>query len=137
MRQVFKLKTAVRWSKKSGFTDQFLLRALDEIEQGLFDADYGAGLYKKRVAKPGKGKSGGWRIIIAKKEIVNEGQNTYVRWLFATGYSKNEMDDLPDDKRDFYKAYCSMILSKDTQMLKKLVLEGDLIKVTEQGTKDE
>lgn len=36
-----------------------------EVEKGLIDADYGGGLIKKRVARDGGGKSGGYRSIIA------------------------------------------------------------------------
>ncbi len=38
---------------------------MQEIEKGLIDADYGGGLIKKRVARDGGGKSGGYRSIIA------------------------------------------------------------------------
>jgi hypothetical protein len=37
------------------------------MEQGLIDADLGGGLFKKRIALPGRGKSGGARTLIATK----------------------------------------------------------------------
>ena len=41
MREVYKLKSVARWAKKSSFSDANLLSAIDELEAGLVDADYG------------------------------------------------------------------------------------------------
>jgi hypothetical protein len=42
-----------------------LCRAAREVEAGRFEADLGRGLVKKRVAYPGRGKSGGARLLVA------------------------------------------------------------------------
>lgn len=47
--------------------DEVLCRAAREIEQGLFEADLGGGICKKRVAIAGMGKSGGTRTLVAKQ----------------------------------------------------------------------
>lgn len=49
----------MRWKEKHGLSDQVLFKAVDEIEQGLIDADLGGSILKKRVALPGRGKRGG------------------------------------------------------------------------------
>jgi len=36
-----------------------------EIQKGLIDARLGGGLIKKRVARSGHGKRGGYRVILA------------------------------------------------------------------------
>ena len=66
MKRVFKTKTFDRWSRKV-VGDSLLCQAAREIEQGLFEADLGGGLCKKRVALPGQGKSGSARTLVAKK----------------------------------------------------------------------
>lgn len=66
MKRVFKTKTFDRWAKKI-VDDSSLCRAAREIEQGLFEADLGGGLCKKRVSIPGQGKSGSTRTLVAKK----------------------------------------------------------------------
>lgn len=66
MKRVFKTKTFCRWARKV-VGDAALCQAAREIEQGLFDADLGGGLCKKRVAVPGQGKSGSTRVLVAKK----------------------------------------------------------------------
>ena len=47
-----------------------LCRAAREIEQGLFEADLGGGICKKRVAIAGMGKGGGTRTWLAKQHAA-------------------------------------------------------------------
>lgn len=65
-KQVFKLKTFSRWARKL-VTDEALCVAALEIEQGIFEADLGSGVCKKRIAIAGKGKSNSTRTLVAKK----------------------------------------------------------------------
>ena len=66
MKRVFKTKTFDRWARKV-VSDSLLCLAAREIEQGLFEADLGGGVCKKRVAVLGQGKSGSTRTLVAKK----------------------------------------------------------------------
>jgi len=63
--RIFKTKWFARFARREGIADSKLLATVQEIEKGLIDADYGGGLIKKRVARDGGGKSGGYRSIIA------------------------------------------------------------------------
>ena len=62
---------------------------------GLHDADLGGGLLKKRIAKPGQGKSGGFRTLVA----TNKGD----RWVFVFGFSKNERSNIDKDEEQALK----------------------------------
>ena len=66
MKRVFKTKTFARWSRKV-LSDAMLCQAAVEIEQGLFEADLGGGVCKKRVPLPGQGKSGSTRTLVARR----------------------------------------------------------------------
>lgn len=66
MKRVFKTKTFDRWARKV-VSDALLCEAAHQIEQGLFEADLGGGVCKKRVPIPGQGKSGSTRTLVAKK----------------------------------------------------------------------
>jgi hypothetical protein len=66
MKRIFKTKTFSRWARKV-LSDSALCQAAREIEQGLFEADLGGGVCKKRIALPGQGKSGSSRTLVAKK----------------------------------------------------------------------
>ena len=63
--RVFKTKFFSKWASKEGLADKFLEAAVGEVEDGLVDAHLGGQLVKKRVAMPGKGKSGSTRTILA------------------------------------------------------------------------
>lgn len=58
---VFKTKTFNKWQNKELIKDRELILAIEEIANGLIDADLGGGLVKKRIRKRGLGKSSGYR----------------------------------------------------------------------------
>lgn len=72
--RVFKIKTFARWSRTAGVPDAALCAAVSEMISGLIDADLGGQLYKKRLALPGRGKSGGARVTL--------GTRLEERWSF-------------------------------------------------------
>jgi hypothetical protein len=63
-KRVFKTKPFARWARKL-LADKVLCVAAGEIEQGRFEAELGGGVCKKRIALPGKGKSGSTRTLVA------------------------------------------------------------------------
>jgi hypothetical protein len=63
--RVFKTRWFVRFAKSEKISDASLDDAVARAERGLLDADLGGGIIKQRVARPGKGKRGGYRAIIA------------------------------------------------------------------------
>lgn len=65
-KRVFKTKTFGRWARKV-VSDALLCQAAHEIEQGMYEADLGGGVCKKRIPIPGRGKSGSTRTLVAKK----------------------------------------------------------------------
>ena len=52
-----------RFARKERITDAALLDAVSRVERGQIDADLG-GVIKQRVARPGQGRSGGYRTIV-------------------------------------------------------------------------
>jgi len=65
--RIFKNKVFSKWAAKERVSDKALKAAIQEIGNGLVDANLGGNVYKKRVAIGGKGKSGGVRTILAFK----------------------------------------------------------------------
>ncbi|EGW52593.1 hypothetical protein HMPREF1022_00361 [Desulfovibrio sp. 6_1_46AFAA] len=86
MKLILKTRTFSRWLRKTLLTDAALLKAIDEMERGLVDADLGGNVYKKRVALPGRGKSGSARTLIA-----TQWEN---RWIFLFGFEKNDRENI-------------------------------------------
>ena len=77
--------------------------AVDEMANGLIDADLGGGIVKKRVALPGRGKSGGSRTLIA--------TNKADRWFFVFGFEKNERANINDKELEALQATATDLLT--------------------------
>ena len=75
---IYKTRWFARWARKERLSDKALRGAVDEMVQGLFEADLGGDLLKKRIARPGEGKRGGYRTLVA----TNRGS----RWIFVYGF---------------------------------------------------
>ena len=61
--RVVKTKWFARFARQEVISDKKLSDAVREAEKGLIDGELGGGLIKKRVARAGKGKEGGYRTI--------------------------------------------------------------------------
>jgi hypothetical protein len=101
--KIYKTRWFNRWAHKQGLEDISLCAAVREMVAGLYDADLGGGLVKKRIARPGKGKSGGFRTLIA----TNRGD----RWIFVYGFPKNERSNIDKDEEQTLKELAEELLS--------------------------
>ena len=110
-----------RWARKQGLLTPGLCAAVHEMANGLHDADLGSGLFKKRIGRPGQGKSGGFRTLVA----TNKGD----RWVFVFGFSKNERSNIDKDEAEALKKLAAHLLSLTAQALAQANLAGELIKV--------
>lgn len=118
MKRVFKIKTFDRWARKV-VSDALLCQAAREIEQGLFEADLGGGVCKKRVAVPGQGKSGSTRTLVAKKHDD--------AIFFLVGRKKNQPgSDFSDKEVDAAKIIASGLQAAEAQKLDELLADGIL-----------
>jgi hypothetical protein len=86
--RIFVTRTFTRWLRKSPLSEQDLRDAVAEMAAGLVGVDLGGHLFKKRVAPPGRGKSGSARVLL--------GTNLGDRWFFLFGFEKNERDNIND-----------------------------------------
>jgi hypothetical protein len=62
--RIFKTKTLAKFARQHGISDDGLVDAVERAVRGLIDADLGGQIIKQRVARPGQGKRGGFRMII-------------------------------------------------------------------------
>ena len=118
---IYKTRWFDRWARKQGLTTSSLCDAVTEMTKGLFDADLGGNLFKKRIARPGQGKSGGFRTLVA----TNKGS----RWVFVFGFPKNERSNIDKDEEEALKKLAAHLLSLTAQALGKAEREGELIEV--------
>src|SRR5712691_11696237 len=120
--RIFKNKPFNRFARKGGLDDPTLCEAIANAEHGLIDADLGGGVIKQRIARPGKGKSGGFRTVIAYKRGT--------RAVFIHGFAKNERANISRDELATLKELASQILAYDDKTLAQAVAFGTLIEVT-------
>ena len=118
---IYKTRWFDRWARKEGLTTPSLCAAVREMGAGLYDADLGGGLVKKRIARPGQGKSGGFRTLVA----TNKGN----RWVFVFGFPKNERSNIDKDEAETLKKLAAHLLSLTPQALGKAQGAGELMEV--------
>ena len=118
MRRVFKTRYFQRWMRKSGLTDAVLCEAIQEMSEGLVDADLGSGVVKKRVGLPGRGKRGGARTLVA----TNRG----TRWFFVFGFEKNVRSNISDGELEALQSLAADLLSRTSEQLDLAVADGTL-----------
>jgi len=118
---IYKTKVFDRWANEQGLPDQSLCQAVKEMNAGLIDADLGGGLYKKRVARTGQGKSGGFRTLVA----TNRGD----RWIFVFGFAKNERDNINKKEQESLKVLANQLLALPKQDLLRMQSKFKLIEV--------
>ncbi len=123
--RVFKSRWFNKWAGKEKLTDVALLKAVEEMERGLVDADLGGYVFKKRVGLHGRGKSGGVRTLIA---YQIEG-----RVFFIYGFAKNKRGNIRDGELKALQVVAKTLLAHDDDMLEHLVKVKELIEVVGDG----
>jgi len=125
--RIFKTRAVARFCKSEAITDGQLADAIARAERGLVDADLGGGLIKQRVARPGKGKSGGWRTLIA----YRKGQ----RAVFLFGFAKSDRDNISSDHAADLKAAAHDVLALSSNEIATRLAAQTLMEV-HYGKKD-
>jgi hypothetical protein len=118
---VYKTCTFARWMKGEGLVDRDLRAAIAEMQAGLVDARLGGGLIKKRVARPGQGKRGGYRVLVA--------SNFGERWVFLFGFAKNERDNIDDEELRLMKRIAAALLGMNAAKLRIALTDGELMEI--------
>lgn len=118
---IYKTRWFDRWARKEGLAVPSLCAAVREMANGLFDADLGSGLFKKRIGRPGQGKSGGYRTLVA----TNKGN----RWVFVYGFPKSERANIDKDEAQALKKLATHLLSLTAQAVTRATEAGELIEV--------
>ena len=98
-----------------------LLDAVARAEKGQVDADLGGGVIKQRIARPGQGKSGGYRTIL----FFRRGE----RAVFAYGFAKSDRANLDADEEKQFKEAGRHVLRLTEKQIEELVKNGDFVEV--------
>lgn len=88
--RIFLTRWTARFIRREGMDAASIIDAVARAERGLVDADLGGGLIKMRVARPGQGRSGGFRTMLAFKSGD--------RAVFLYAFAKNERENVGPDE---------------------------------------
>ena len=119
--RVYKTRLFAKFARRERIPDAALIGAVDRAERGLVDADLGGGVIKQRVARQGRGRSGGYRTLIA----LRFGDFA----VFLYGFAKNERDNIDDAELVELRLAARSWLSADRRLIQLALDDGALIEV--------
>ena len=119
--KILKRKDFAWWQAGEKLPDAVLCKAVHEMETGLVDADLGGFLYKKRVARPGAGKSGGYRTLLSAR--------IGSRYVFLHGFPKSDKANIAQDERKALQFAGKVFLELTAEDLVKALEIGVLLEV--------
>ena len=116
--RIFTTKAFGRFCRKVAISDEGLSSAVQEIERGLIDADLGGGVLKKRIARVGGGKSGGFRTLLA----FRSGDRT----VFIFGFAKSDLDNISSSQLSSLKEAADVYLGLSDDEIDEALRAGAL-----------
>jgi hypothetical protein len=110
-----------RFARKQRISPELLIAAVRRAERGQIDADLGGGVIKQRVARPGQGKSGGYRtIILFRKEQ---------RAFLVYGFAKSGRSNLEPYEEKGFKDLARYVLDLTDAQLAELIRKKQFMEV--------
>ena len=121
--RIFKNTWFTRFADKEGITDNELSKMVSQLEAGQADADLGSGVYKIRIARPGEGKSGGYRVIV----FFRSEERTF----FQYAYPKSSRDNIDQKELRSYKRMAKTRFAMSNSELAVAINAGEFIEIGE------
>lgn len=119
--RIFKIKAFDHWAKEVKLHNEDLRLAVEEMGNGVYEANLGGFLYKKRVALGNKGKSGGARVIIAFRREDKA--------IFVYGFSKNQKANITSKELEALKKLSKIYLAYSEKRIEALLRIKEFIEV--------
>lgn len=120
--RIFVSRWFQRFAKREGIANAALREAIVRAEQGQIDADLGGGVIKQRLARPGQGRSDGYRTII----LFRRG----ARAFFMYGFSKSARANINIAEQRQFKVTAGNVLALSDRQLDQLLRRGDFLEVS-------
>ncbi len=125
--KIFKNAWFGRFARKQKISDDVLWDAVDRAERGQIDADLGGGVIKQRIARPGGGKSKGYRSIL----LLRQGERAF----FVYGFPKSELYNIREDEEESFKKMAKQVLTMADEQLNQLIENGQFEEVVKNDQK--
>ena len=118
--RIFKNTWFNRFADKEGISDDELVEAVNLLEAGQA-TDLGGGVYKMRLARPGEGKRGGYRVIV----FFRSEERTF----FEYGFTKSDMGNINKRQLRVFKKKARINLKLTEEEIRNELRKRDLIEV--------
>ncbi|MCH8311413.1 MAG: type II toxin-antitoxin system RelE/ParE family toxin [Nitrospinae bacterium] len=119
--RIFKNAWFRRLARRQKISDKALGEAVARAGKGLIDADLGGNVIKQRIARPGQGKSGGYRTILIFKNRDKA--------FFVYGFAKSERKNIDQRETDMFKKAAKKLLALSDEQIQSLIENGGLTEV--------
>ncbi len=97
------------------------MSAVLNAEKGLVDAQLGSHIVKQRIARPGEGKSGGYRTLIYfRTEDIS---------IFLFGYAKNDRSNLSQTELKMLRVLAAAYDAAESKSLVQSLLDQGHVEV--------
>jgi hypothetical protein len=116
--RTFAQKLFSKWAAKEGLDDKTLIDTAKEAFAGEYEADLGGYLFKKRVARKGDGKSGGYRTVLCFKKANSD------RIFFLYGFPKNQKASISGKEEKALKKVASVLVTLSNVQIEDLKKMG-------------
>jgi hypothetical protein len=121
--KIFKNAWFERFARKEKITAKALWDAVRRAEKGQIDADIGGGVIKQRIARPGEGKSKGFRSVI----LFRKGEKAF----FVYGFPKSELGNIREDEEEQFKKMAKYVFTLSDLKLLELIENRQFEEVVE------
>jgi hypothetical protein len=118
--RIFKTRTLAKFTRQNGIIDATLVAAVENAMRGLIDADLGGHIIKQRVARPGQGKRGGFRMLIGFRSDLA---------IVLFGFAKNERENIDGDQLKTLREIVATWFAADEKKIAQALADGILIEV--------
>ena len=119
--RIFKNTWFDRFADKEGITDEDLRNIVKQLEDDQADANLGGGVYKVRGARPGEGKSRGYRVIV----FFRSGERTF----FTYGFAKAARTNIDRGELQAFKADAKVSFSLTDEQVRDRLRRKTLVEV--------
>ena len=119
-----KSRTLAKFTQRNRIADLSLVAAVERALRGLIDADLASHIIKQRVARPGEGKRGGFRLLIGLGPK---------RSVFLFGFAKNERENIANAELKTLREIAATFLTASDEKIAQALQDGTLVEVHYDG----
>lgn len=124
MADIYLTKTFQGFATRERINDAAIVKAAREMQNQLYEANLGGCVYKKRLARAGAGKRGGYRVLIVFRDEE--------RLFFMRGFAKSERENLSADELQGLKHLAALYLDYSPFRLYQLVNNKELRRLSDE-----